>query len=309
MDNRLCPRMTGIAGRLAVLLVTAGCTSATAPLGQIAFESYRDGNAEVYLMEADGSGLVNLTSNPAYDGTPSWAPNGQQIAFTSERGGSPDIHVMDWDGANATRLTDGRGFNVVPAWSPDGSQILFVSNRDYRVPVTGGQFEVEANAKLWVIDADGTNLSRRTSLLGLDMYGTWSPDGESIAYMGVREGNPEIYVLGSDKVEVNVTNHPDQDLNPAWSPDGTKIAFMSDRGGDMEIYVLDLLEESLTNLTQNPANDGDPAWSPDGSRIAFTSDRYGNIEIHIMDADGSRLQRLTSHPDDDIHPQWRPQPG
>lgn len=307
MNGRKVAQTFGMLITLSLALLT-GCQGPPTPQGKIVFESYRDGNAEVYLMDADGSNLVNLTHNPAYDGTPSWSPDGRRIAFTSERDGNPDIYVMDADGGNVTRLTDGKGFNVVPAWSPDGSQIMFVSNRTYRVPVQGGYIEVPGNAKLWVMDADGSNLERRTSQLGLDMYASWSPDGKSVVFMSVRDGNPEIYMLRPDNVEVNLTNNPARDLNPAWSPDGTKIAFMSDREGNMEIYVLDLETDTLTNITQDPANDGDPAWSPDGTKIAFISDRDGNTEIYVMDADGSNPRRLTNHPADDIHPQWQPQP-
>lgn len=291
------------------LMTAMGCRSQLDSPGKIAFESYRDGNAEVYLMDADGSNLVNLTNNPAYDGTPSWAPDGQRIAFTSERNDNPDIYVMGADGTNPTQLTDGGGFNVVPAWSPDGSQILFVSNRTYYLQMEGGELELPGNAKLWVIGAEGGRPSRLTSRIGLDMYGSWSPDGQSIVFMSVRDDNSEIYMLQPDKVEVNLTNNPARDLNPAWSPDGSKIAFMSDREGNMEIYLLDLEKDTLTNLTQNPANEGDPAWSPDGSKIAFTSDRDGNIEIYVMDADGSNPRRLTNNPGDDFHPQWQPSEG
>lgn len=289
----------------ALMIMVAGCATEQ---GKLAFESYRDGNSEVYLMNVDGSNPANLTNNDAYDGTPSWSPDGQRIAFTSEREGNPDIFLMGADGAEPTRLTDARGFNVIPDWSPDGLTILFASNRTYRMPVEGGEIEIPGNAKLWRVGIDGSELTRLTSRLGLDMYGSWSPDGQSVAFMSTRDDNPEIYVLRPDKIEQNLTNSPALDLNPAWSPDGSKIAFMSDRDGNMDIYLLGVEDGSLTNLTQNSANDGDPAWSPDGSYIAFTSDRDGNIEIYIMRADGTDVRRLTNNPADDIHPQWQPQP-
>lgn len=287
-------------------LVLAGCQAG--PRGKIAFESYRDGNAEVYLMDANGANLVNMTNNPAYDGTPNWSPDGRQIAFTSERLGNPEIFVMGADGSNPYAITDGQGYNVVPAWSPDGTQILFASNRTYRIDAEGGYTEVPGNTKLWVMGADGSNPQKQTTHLGLDLYGAWSPDGQSIVFMSVRDGDPEIYLRRPDGFEVNLTNDPANDLNPDWSPDGKTIAFMSDREGNQEIYLLDLESGTLTNISQNPANDGDPAWSPDGAFIAFTSDRDGNVEIYVMEADGSNQRRLTNNLADDFHPQWQPQP-
>lgn len=298
-------------GLLSVILiqVALGCSALTAQESKIVFESYRDDNAEVYIMDVDGSNLVNLSSNPAYDGVPSWSPDGQQIAFTSERDNNPDIYLMRPDGSEPTQLTDGGGYNVIPAWSPDGSQILFASNRTYQEPREGGYLEVPGNTKLWVIDADGSSKPvKLTSRLGLDLYGSWSPDGQSIVFMSMRDSNPEIYMLQPNKFQKNLTNNPASDLNPEWSPDGRKIAFMSDRDGNVEIFVLDLEENTLTNLTQNPASEGDPSWSPDGSKIAFTSDRDGNIEIYVMNADGTNPRRLTNHPANDIHPHWQPVP-
>ena len=291
-----------------VLLVAVGCSLLPIRKEKIVFESYRDGVAEVYVMDVDGSNPVNLSNHPAYDGTPDWSPDGQQIVFTSERDGDPNIYVMGLDGTDPRQLTQGGGFNVVPAWSPDGSQILFASNRTYHVDAEGGYIEVPGNTKLWVVDADGSNPDRLTSRLGLDLYGSWSPDGQSVAFMSVRDDNPEIYLLRPGGVEVNLTNNPASDLNPAWSPDGSRIAFMSNREGNLEIYTLDLENDALTNLTQSSSNEGDPAWSPDGSKIVFTSDRDGNLEIYVMDADGANPQRLTNDPADDIHPHWQPAP-
>lgn len=295
-------------GLLSVLLlqVAVGCSAMRGQEGKIVFESHRDDNGEVYVMDADGSNLVNLSSNPAYDGVPSWSPDGQQIAFTSERENSTDIYLMGSDGSQPTKLTEGSD-NLVPAWSPDGTQILFASNRTYEVSQEGGYVEVGGNTKLWVMDVDGSSKPERlTSGLGLDLYGSWSPDGQSVVFMSIRDDNLEIYMLHPNNFQENLTNNPAADLNPEWSPDGSKIAFMSDRDGNLEIYVLDLEDDTLTNLTNNPANEGDPSWSPDGSRIAFTSDRDGNIEIYVMNADGTNPQRLTDHPAKDMHPHWQP---
>lgn len=290
------------------LLAACSPGAALAPgKGVIAFESYRDGNAEVYLIDEDGSNLVNLSNNAGYDGTPSWSPDGRRIAFTSQRDGNPDVFIMGADGADPQRLTDSGGFNTVPAWSPDGNRILFVSNRTYNIPVEGGRIEVPGNAKLWVMDADGGGAERLTSALGLDQFGSWSPDSQSVVFMSVRRGDPEIFMLDAKGVETNLTNHPAKDLNPAWSPDGTKIAFMSDRESNLEIFILDLESGQLTNLTNTPdSHEGDPAWSPDGAKLAFISDRDGNSEIYVMNADGSGQQRVTENPAKDILPQWKP---
>ena len=92
------------------------------------FTSKRDRSYEIYVMNADGSGLARLTDNGVGDFSPAWSPDGQRIAFHSDRDGNYDIYVMNADGSGLARLTyDGGGG---PSWSPDGQRIAFFSDRD-----------------------------------------------------------------------------------------------------------------------------------------------------------------------------------
>ncbi len=297
------------------LIVVAAACSPQRPAGKIVFESHRDGNGEIYIMDADGSDQINLTNSPAWDGTPAWSPDGLHIVFASERDGNPELYVMDPDGSNVRRLTTEPSAEVAPAWSPDGRRIAFMSDRTYRMTLEGGELEVPGNSKIWVMDADGGEAQRLTGELGLDIYPTWAPDGQRLAYMTIRDGNGEIYVRDLDGREINLTRNPARDWNPAWSPDGRFIAFMSDRDGNREIYLLEMpaADEPLEagtlkaiNISQNPAEDGDPAWSPNGSHIVFISDRDGNPEIYVMRSDGTDVRRLTDNDADDLHPAWSP---
>jgi TolB protein len=96
---------------------------------QIAFVSDRDGNNEIYVMNADGTGVIRLTDDEASDGEPVWSPGGEQIAFVSDRDGNDEIYVMNADGTGVIRLTDDEASDEGPVWSPDGVWILFTSNR------------------------------------------------------------------------------------------------------------------------------------------------------------------------------------
>jgi dipeptidyl aminopeptidase/acylaminoacyl peptidase len=120
----------------------------------IAFESLRDGNSEIYVMDADGSNQINLTRQEADDHAPSWSPDGKLIAFESLRDGARELYVMNSDGSEGARLTNGPGLSVAPHWDIDGSEIIFsrieddsnddgvVDLRDmaafFSVPPTGG---------------------------------------------------------------------------------------------------------------------------------------------------------------------------
>jgi len=128
------------------------------PRGKIAFMSDRDGNAEIYVMNADGSNQVRLTNNSSADTDPAWSPDSKKIAFTSDRDGNDEIYVMNANGTVLTRLTHDPGTDKEPSWSPDGSKIAFTSDR-------GGTFEVYA------MKNDGSSPKRLTSTGGTNQIG------------------------------------------------------------------------------------------------------------------------------------------
>ena len=128
-----------------------------------------------------------------------------------------------------------------------------------------------------------------------------------IAFVSLRDGNDEIYVMLADgRRVIRLTNNEANDWGPDWSPDGRQIAFYSDRGGNWDIYVMNADGSGQTRLTDNDGRDVCPAWSPDGGQIAFHSNRDGNWEIYVMNADGSGVIRLTDNETDDISPTWSP---
>ncbi len=267
---------------------------------KIAFRSDRDGNNEIYVMDADGRNLIKLTNDPGSDGGPSWSPDGTKIAFVSERDLNSEIYKMDANGTNLLNLTNDPASDGRPSWSPDGTKIAFNSDRN-------------GNNQIYVMDPDGLNQTRLTNNPDNDRHPNWSPDGTKIAFVSDRNGNNQIYVMGADGLnQTRVTTNSANDGGPSWSPDGTKIAFDSDREGNTQIYVMDPDGLNQTRLTNNTANDGQPSWSPDGTKIAFFSNRDGDEEIYVMDPDGLNQTELTGNSIRDDQPSWSsflPSPG
>ena len=127
------------AGALTVLVLSA-CKPASPAIqtARIAFSSDRDGNSEIFSMNPDGSGLANLTNNPAEDSYPTWSPDHNRIAFLSDRTGNSEIFVMNADGSGQTQLTDLTGQIWEPSWSGDGKKIAFTKDFEiYAIKVDG----------------------------------------------------------------------------------------------------------------------------------------------------------------------------
>ena len=157
-------------------------------------------------------------------------------------------------------------------------------------------------------------LRRLTDDSGWDFSPSFSPDGRHIAFMShrdERDGNWEIYVMGSDGSNpTRLTDDPSDDSSPSFSPDGRHIVFASERDGNEEIYVMDSDGSNPRRLTDDPSDDRFPSFSPDGRHIAFASERDGNWNIYVMDSDGSNPRRLTDDPSDDrfslVFARWPP---
>jgi TolB protein len=264
----------------------------------VVFVSARDGDREIWVMNADGSDPVQLTFNMTNDVVPAWSPDGRTITFTATRDGNPEIYVMAADGSGQTNLTNDPAWDQAGVFSPDGKRIAFYSNRD-------GDFDI------WVMNADGSGVTQLTNAPGADQYPDWSPNGKEIAF----QRNGDIYVLDlRTGVETLVWDDPVFADMPVYSPNGKQLAFMSRSPGYATIFVIDVDGGTPVNLTPRPADmtsgwaSAFPEWSRNGREIYFIAIRpgtWGDYDIYAINADGSDPRPVAPHPAFDSAPETR----
>ena len=285
--------------------------------GKIVFASDRDSDVEIYMMNADGSSLVQLTESEANDYPSSWSPDGRKLAFVSDLNGNFDIYVIALNGSNLTeQLTEDSANDTRPLWSPDGQKIAFHSPRD-------------GDNEIFLMDADGGHLVQLTNNDVNEYVSSWSPDGEKIAFVlrldSTFDRDDEIYLMDvNGKNTTRLTHNDTHDRSPVWSPDGQTIAFISTgetswiRIGEntyqsyinTNIFLMDVDGSNVRQLTYDNISDGRLSWSPDGRYIAF---RYGSknpnlkSEIHVISVNGGKRRTLIDwHDSNQSSPIWGP---
>lgn len=276
------------------------------PASRIAFYSNRDGNPEIYVMQADGTGLTRLTDDPAFDDSPALSPDGTRIAFLSARHDPApkfpnlkyELYVVDVESGEEIRLTTTEATEGHPAWSPDGTRISF--DADY---------DGDGYAEIYTLAPDGKDLTRLTFNLANDQFADWSPDGTQIAFASERNGNWDLFVMDADGSNQRpLTESPAWELFPAWSPDGMQIAytFLQPNSRNTDVFVMHADGSEPRQLTDTSGFDENPVWSPDGEQIAFQSARGGTFGIYVMNADGSDPRLITDPTSDALWPSWGP---
>ncbi len=313
-----------------VALLTVACESASA---SIIFTSDRDGNTEIYAVDPQGEGQVNLTETSDDESAPVMSPNRKLVAFQSQSREQSSVEVMRVDGSARTLVSKGAESHRSQRWSEDSKRIAYVMEQSSGatvfvaavegpepIPLTAisadevGDWSDDGNSivfavrsgkdmGLWVRNPDGVNEVRLTETP--DYGPVWSPNSDSIAFLSTRDGNPEIYVMNADGTDqTRITESEASEYHVTWSPNGKRLLFISERDGNPEIYVSEADGKEQTRLTLNSARDAQPGWSPNGKKIVFVSYLDGDGEIFVMKADGTDQVRLTNNEAEDTDPSW-----
>lgn len=218
---------------------------------------------DLFVVNADGTGLQNLTSSVGDDTEGRWNPAGTSIAFTSTRiGGTEVIHLMPIDcprgqpcalgEAKAITMTGTFAPESSAAWSPDGGQMVVIAE------IRGARGRIFLGGT----SGDGQRFDRRDNIIGADDL-DWSPDGKLISFTWFQPGFNEVYVVPVDdatrtlRLTKSVGNK-----QATFSPDGLYLAFASTRDQNAEIYRMTASGADQVNLTNHPGIDQMPDWQP-----------------------------------------------
>jgi Tol biopolymer transport system component len=241
-------------------------------------------DADIYLTNSDGTFLKNLTNTPdCQEIRFAWSPDGSKLAYTSHcENNDYGIYVMNSDGSGKNRLTGNMVDGYSLAWSMDGTQIAFDSS-------------LEGNKDIYVVKADGSELTKLTDNPRTDTQPSWSPvDLNKIVFMCDINPNFDICVINSDGTGLtdltkNIGYSALSDGASAWSPDGSKILFTATIGYGLEICVMNSDGSGINNITNNTGNFWYSSWSPDGKKIVFDYDGA----IGVINVDGSGFKTFT----------------
>jgi TolB protein len=258
--------------------------------GRIAYQSATAGPSDIFTIDADGAGALGLTSGPLVESRPSYSGDGEKIAFARAMGfAEPDIWVMNQDGTDQVQLTTGESGGG-PSFSPDGSLIAFDRT-------------VAGQSEIFVMNADGSNVTRLTDNAVNDFSPAFSPDGTRIAFARGDAADNEVFVMGAGgENPIPLTSTPSDDREPNWSPDGSQIVYEAGEPAFTHIFAVPSSGGAPAQLTFGPGYQEDPAFSPDGSLIAFSNDG----PLAVMNADGSAIRDITPAAESAANPDWQP---
>jgi WD40 repeat protein len=218
---------------------------------KIAFSRSVGGNLDIYVMNADASGVTRLTTDPAEDESPAWSPDGARLAFYSSRDGDPEIYTMNADGTDQTRITTKPGYDWSPDWSPDGSRIAY----SHEEPDL-------TDLRITTMKPDGTD--QRPLIPGL--HPSWSPEGNRIAFdLGsIKTVNPD----GTGVVIVTPAPDNYAEQTPVWSPNAGQLVgsrrFCSEGCfGPNYVFVMNADGSGLTHITTGITPDWQRIPQPD----------------------------------------------
>lgn len=178
---------------------------------------------------------------------------------------------------------------ALAAWLPGLGQaadmeFLLISNTD-------GDHEI------YTVRLPGPTVRKLTDNSADDIHAVWSPQGDRIAFISMRGGSADLFVMGADGADQRVLYAgPGLEAEPRWAPDGRRIAFISEQGGSVAVMVVDADGGAPVRMSRGELDVGVPAWSPSGDWVAFTEATPKGSDIALANPATGAYRRLTDEP-------------
>jgi TolB protein len=242
---------------------------------RLVFIGERTGHPEVYTSDLFFGDVRQITHDRAIAMTPRWSPDGGKVIYTSYfKSGFPDIFVIDVGDYQRTTFVSFKGTNAGAQYSPDGRQVAMV--------LSG-----EGEPEIYVSNAYGRGVSRRTHMDTVKSSPCWSPDGSRLIF--AMEPGPQLYLMpssGGSPRRVSLDTGSRYCAEPTWNrvnPD--KVAFTMGVGRNFQIGVLELSSGHGEQVSKAPFDGVEPSWLPDGRHLVYTARTASMSRVCILDTE------------------------
>ncbi len=285
---------------------------------------------DIYVADADGRNLIQLTDDKTISVSPSWLPDGKAVSYTQydwvygggirKKGTVLKKHNLIT--GRRTMLSAREGMNSGAAWKPDGSKVAVTLSFTGRPelylldPLTPTNPEPLSRNIQWSKVGGGFQATNVNLLFEVEP--SWSPDGKQMVISSARSRHPMIYVVDMvSKVARQLTFAGIYNASPAWSSKGDKIAFAAQRleEGNFDLYLIDPDGNNLNRLTvgdrtgRRKVNSENPSWAPTGRHIAFSANEGGTYAVYVMTTDGNVVRKISPPNQQCMTPSWGPKEG
>ena len=261
---------------------------------QIAVIGTRSGAKEIYLCDADGGGLVQITGDRSVVVGLNWAPDGEWLLYTSFMRGFPDAYMVHLRTGKRRALAGYNGLNTGATLSPDGTELALILSKD-------------GNPELYIQSLRDKKLRRLTATTqATEASPTWSPDGKYLVYVSDRNGTPQLYKISRAGGRAQlISTRGTENVAPDWGPNGL-VACASRSGGRYHIAIINPNTGDTRYLPNDGADYEDPSWAPDGRHlVASRTVRYQSA-LYLLDTVSDAPVALLSGGGDWLSPAWSP---
>lgn len=252
------------------------------------------GIRNVFVCDIDGGNVQQITNYRTLNVEPNWSPDGRTIYFSKyNRSGISIVETTLATPRRSRIISSSRGINTGAAVSPDGSMMAVILSPDHQVD-------------LYCLGLKRRERRRLTRGIAVEASPCWSPDGQKIAFVSDRRGNPRIFI--SDTYGRNTQLIPsigNDAVTPAWSKDG-KIAYAARINGNYTIAVYNPATGENRRVVELPGNWESPEWAADNRQVVCKRTTGKNSALYVIDTRTGKTRLLLQTSSRLFDPSWSP---